>query len=362
MGVGSPSPSSRILDDELGEGTNHLDISVGTPPDSRGVVVGEALDMGGIVPPLPDSRSVIPLDSRGVTSLDSRSVIIPPDPRDHTVLETIYNEMHAERFINLSPLSLLANTVGLWFKDVRTHPPILLHFPPLREPEGANTLLTVSGLNTSAYSSSPGSSSGMQDMNSSLGANGNTHSGNTVISLDGLRNGASPYASFDCAISIQRQAQMRALPNPALDVDLKFLNLHLTLRVKEIVACAEAMWEWVSEFQARGVGRTNLTSGMNAKIMGLTRSQFDELLLRFELDMREHMSLRSVLEDRFNWSVISGPTPQEKRSFDMACEKWEGYRRLEGDQTPCAVAVAASKPATRLSRSLRVFVAWKPTA
>ncbi|KAG2361495.1 hypothetical protein BDR07DRAFT_1409380 [Suillus spraguei] len=125
------------------------------------------------------------------------------------------------------------------------------------------------------------------------------------------------------------------------------------------------MWEWVSEFQARGVGRTNLTSGMNAKIMGLTRSQFDEydlINLCCYRDMREHMSLRSVLEDRFNWSVISGPTPQEKRSFDMACEKWEGYRRLEGDQTPCAVAVAASKPATRLSRSLRVFVAWKPTA
>lgn len=361
VGVGSPSPSSRMLEDELGEGADHLDIAVGTPPDSRGVVIGEALDAGGVVPPLPDSRSVIPPDSRGATSLDSRSGIIPPDPRDHTVLETIYNEMHAERFINLSPLSLLANTVGSWFKDVRTHPPILLHFPPQREPEGANTLLSVSGSNTGAYSSSLGSSD-IQDMNSSVGANRNTHSGNTVISLDGLRNGASPYASFDCAISIQRQAQMRALPNPALDVDLKFLNLHLTLRVKEIVACAEAMWEWVSEFQTRGIGRTNLTSGMNAKIMGLTRSQFDELLLRFELDMREHMSLKSVLEDRFNWGVISGPTPQEKRSFDMACEKWEAYRRLEGDQTPCAVAVAASNPSTRLSRSLRVFVAWKPTA
>jgi hypothetical protein len=41
---------------------------------------------------------------------------VPPDPRDHQVLETIYNEMHAERFVNLEPLSLLANTMSLWFK------------------------------------------------------------------------------------------------------------------------------------------------------------------------------------------------------------------------------------------------------
>lgn len=317
-----------MVEDELGDGlgTGGLEsrFPVGTPPDSQlGAALGPSL-----------------LDSRGVVSPDSRGVI-PPDPRDHTVLETIYNEMHAERFINLAPLSLLANTVGLWFKDVRTHPPILLRFPPLREPEDANTLL--SGVASSSFGSV---------------ADRNTHSRNTIISLDGLGNGASPYASLDCAISIQRQTQTRALPNPALDVDLKFLNLHLALRVKEIVACAEAMWEWVREFQTRGTGRKD---GAYAKIMGLTRLQFDELLLRFELDMREHMGLGSVLEDRFNWSMIPGPTPQEKRSFDTACEKWEAYQRL-GDRTPCAVAVADPHPATRLSRSLRVFVAWKPTA
>ncbi|KAG2129146.1 hypothetical protein DEU56DRAFT_500407 [Suillus clintonianus] len=239
--------------------------------------------------------------------------------------------------------------------DVRTHPPILLRFPPLREPEGG-ALLSISGVG----SSSPMSAGHDRNMKSNLGAGGNSSADrNTIISLDGLSSGASPYASLDRAISIQRQTQTRALPNPALEVDLKYLNLHLALRVKEIVACAEAMWEWVSDFQTRG-GRKD---GIYAKIMGLTRSQFDELLLRFELDMREHMSLGSVLEDRFNWSMIPGPTPQEKRSFDTACEKWEAYRKLEdggGDRTPCAMA--GPHPAMRLSRSLRVFVAWKPTA
>lgn len=345
ISVGSPIPSPRMLEDESGDGggRSEMRFPVGPPPDSRG---GAGLDLGGV----PELRGVLPLDTRG---------IIPHDPRDHMVLETIYNEMHAERFINLAPLSLLANTVGLWFKDVRTHPPILLRFPPLREPGSANTRLSVSG--EGLGSSSLGSGAGA---NRYMSADRNAQSRNTVITLDGLSNGASPYASLDCAISTQSQRQMRALPNPTLNVDIKFLNLHLALRVKEIVACAEAMWEWVSELQTGRTGRTNLTDEAYDKIMALTRYQFDELLLNFELDMREHMSLGSVLEDRFNWSMVSGPTPQEKRAFDTACEKWEAYRRVgggSGDRTPCAATVAAPHPSTRLSRTLRVFVAWKPT-
>jgi hypothetical protein len=74
------------------------------------------------------------------------------------------------------------------------------------------------------------------------------------------------------------------LPNPALDVDLRSLNLHLALRVKEIVACAEAMWEWVSEFQMRGPRKgKEKEDGVYAVILELTRARFDELVLRFEL-------------------------------------------------------------------------------
>jgi len=40
----------------------------------------------------------------------------PLNPRDHSLLEYIYTEMHASRFINLSPLSLLANSMPLYFK------------------------------------------------------------------------------------------------------------------------------------------------------------------------------------------------------------------------------------------------------
>ena len=40
----------------------------------------------------------------------------PNNPRDHWVLERIYSEMLASRFINASPLSLLANSLSLYFR------------------------------------------------------------------------------------------------------------------------------------------------------------------------------------------------------------------------------------------------------
>jgi len=40
----------------------------------------------------------------------------PANPRDHSIIEFIYNQMLGSRFINLSPLALLANSLGLYFK------------------------------------------------------------------------------------------------------------------------------------------------------------------------------------------------------------------------------------------------------
>ena len=46
-----------------------------------------------------------------------RSIDRPPmNPHDHSLLETIYDEMHAARFINLEPVSLIANLLPLHFK------------------------------------------------------------------------------------------------------------------------------------------------------------------------------------------------------------------------------------------------------
>ena len=43
---------------------------------------------------------------------------IPINPRDHSLLETAYNELHAARFINLTPLTILNMQLALHFKSM----------------------------------------------------------------------------------------------------------------------------------------------------------------------------------------------------------------------------------------------------
>lgn len=49
------------------------------------------------------------------------SVGQPLNPRDHSLLERIYNEMHADRFINLMPLSLFAMTLEMLYTRELAH-------------------------------------------------------------------------------------------------------------------------------------------------------------------------------------------------------------------------------------------------
>ena len=49
------------------------------------------------------------------------------------------------------------------------------------------------------------------------------------------------------------RAQLNALSlsNKKPEIDIRSLNLHLRVRVLEILGCSEAMWDWVREFQYR---------------------------------------------------------------------------------------------------------------
>jgi hypothetical protein len=139
------------------------------------------------------------------------------------------------------------------------------------------------------------------------------------------------------------------LPNTTLQIDLRTLNLHLALRTLEILACAEAMWEWVLEFQveqAKEKENGRLRSGSvggslqpskggqpmdppMVVIAELTRPEFDGLLTQFNLDMRDQFALGSALEERFAWSVVPMPATQDLKLFDIACDKWEQYQRQQ---------------------------------
>jgi hypothetical protein len=104
------------------------------------------------------------------------------------------------------------------------------------------------------------------------------------------------------------------LPNPTMNFDLRTLKLHLAVRSTEVLACAEAMWEWVLEYQRlrqerlqrlRARARSGSVDGLRARVQGLgsigpgsipqvpadsvldaiaelTRADFDGLLSKFD--------------------------------------------------------------------------------
>jgi hypothetical protein len=350
----------------------------------------------------------------------------PENPRDHTVLETIYTEMHAKRFINLAPLSLLPNNLSTWFRgkkssvpifkleltgvglDVRSHPPLNVTFPPPPlNPRVRSTQvdpdefsapqvgpdddddLEMSPIRTEApdlfgsafrkaHHTSEDSQVTIRQKPFTMNTTQNIAS-SPFISLHGLTLGASPYAYLDdvryMAFSPSAKASSHAeppdirpataaaaampgspstllggssnpeppdphaiietlasleghraasapdtqsaeaaqelastlatlkirLPNTTFRLDLRTLNLHLALRTSEILACAEAMWEWVLEFQAqrakrKGSGRlrsgsVDSSSGSQQAdstkiaIAELTRAEFDGLLTQLNMSV-----------------------------------------------------------------------------
>lgn len=95
--------------------------------------------------------------------------------------------------------------------------------------------------------------------------------------------------------------KLNPLPNKTINFDPRSVNLLLALRVQEVLACAEPMWDWVVDFQ-EAVSRTSATmsprrtfDGITFQtprrlrhpredaLMSLTRLQFDEHLRCFEL-------------------------------------------------------------------------------
>ncbi|KAG5719736.1 Sterol 24-C-methyltransferase [Termitomyces sp. T112] len=225
-----------------------------------------------------------------------------------------------------------------------------------------------------------------------------------------------------------------SLPKATMHMDLKTLNLHLALRTAEIVACSEVMWEWVQKFSvevktrrdreaaSRIVSRPNRSgsgsielparrstiSGATSRssdpfessILDLTREEFDGLISRFEMDMRDNCDIKNALGERFSWHVSEHTVSQEREAFEKGCDKWDNWEQEQLAATPSHVRSSrhppsgayvtishssaaegnhiqgrpvsteqntkqisdnsvSSLPTRRLSRSMCVFVAWK---
>ncbi|KAJ3973022.1 hypothetical protein EV361DRAFT_797032, partial [Lentinula raphanica] len=304
----------------------------------------------------------------------------PVNPRDHSILELIYNEMNAARFVNLSPLSLLPNLLGLYFQDLRTHPPVTFTFPPKSDsvkPSPKRPTLDSDPDEDARDAIRPPSSSVSYSMTGSPPPSRTSHFEDATdhwVNMKQIVKRESPYIIYDdlriSAVSPSTRASILSpkkrpkpsfrLPNTTLNIDIRSLNLHLALRVTEILACSETMWEWVLEYQEQERVRSNrrlqetkhrtrsrsigplrpssrdktfvsesIDERLKAVLVDMTREDFDDMLRRFYSDMQDSMALPAVLEERFGWTNYPAPPSAERQAFEAECEK---YQQWEAEQ------------------------------
>ncbi|KAF8965139.1 hypothetical protein BDZ97DRAFT_1904235 [Flammula alnicola] len=344
----------------------------------------------------PQKTKVSPFLLRSLTNKS------PVNPRDHTILEAVWNGMLESRFVNLTPLSLLTTYLEYHFKDVRTHPPLVYAFPPLPikleededEPPTPNKRAQAPGPSDSSEVDTDDardavvprpkkarSTNSRKSQNSSSTPpapfayeNGELMEDHRWMSMQALMQHQSPYVTLDdsrgYAFSPSKRAtfltrtdkegkpkQPSVLPNTTLHIDLRSLNLHLALRAKEIIACSESMWEWVLDYQAGtlpnaargrsgsvespaflpGVDESASSSDLDLTrgvIMDMTREDFDHLLNNFEMDMQDKASVGHALQERFDWHVFTSPVLQDRKAFDVACEKYDQWTEEQKQKAP----------------------------
>ncbi|KAF8631703.1 hypothetical protein AX15_002251 [Amanita polypyramis BW_CC] len=362
-------------------------LSLPTPKSSISPIANQSKKISESKGPVPNSNTphvpmpVIPRTHAEDLphNLPKTSPEPPINPRDHTLLEAIYVRMLESRFINMSPLSLLGNSLGLYFKDLRTHPAIQFTFPPLPprkyrifgKVEEHRKLGEPEQVEKKEFTYNEEEVCGCDDdtevdeKSRFLSMQALLQHESRYVSLDETRPTAfSPSTRVDFTRSTRdmKSAAIRRssrLPNGQLQLDLKTLNLHLAMRIEEVSACAESMWEWVTEEQRtianisqehnrlmatnRSISRPRTSFSSNVsertientprdKIAYMTRDDFDGLLTNFRFDMHDQYMPGYALRDRFDWAVSLCLPPPDRIAYDSACEKWRNWEMQEREK------------------------------
>ncbi|KAF5314914.1 hypothetical protein D9619_006945 [Psilocybe cf. subviscida] len=302
----------------------------------------------------------------------------PVNPRDHSILAAVWQGMLESRFINMTPLSLLENYLGYHFKDIRTHAPLFYTFPHvIRKPTAVEESKSKSpqetpqqnSLNLSDPDNASNSSdddeardaiiprprvskSSLSPSSSSLSSHPEpsvpTEAGCPQINANEPSTIQFPSSSNPGTIIqdvkknkrplAQSDSKFSKLPNGAMNVDVRTLNVHLSLRAKEILACSESMWEYVEACQggSQPIHGRKFATGFDSAdsddlsstnlIMDMTRDDFDILLNHFEMDMLDKAGVGQALEAQYSWSTFPSATPLDDRNaFDKACAKYDQW-------------------------------------
>jgi len=80
----------------------------------------------------------------------------------------------------------------------------------------------------------------------------------------------------------QRLSESNHLPNKSWNFDISSLNMHLSARVTEVLACAEEMWEFIVECRRnrKSAGRR---SPAVAALADVSREEWQDCLARYRM-------------------------------------------------------------------------------
>ncbi|KDQ20946.1 hypothetical protein BOTBODRAFT_26959 [Botryobasidium botryosum FD-172 SS1] len=227
------------------------------------------------------------------------------DPRDHSDLYRWYLDMHDARFINLTPLSIIGSHITNQFATSRSSVPLQFLVPP--RPRTTAGYKPLKGVVT----------------------------GETILDrATDLDSNDKQYIDMDLSRVPTKLTGDSLMPNVgnAFMFDLSMLPLTLSSSVAHVLGCVEAIWEHI------------LTRDPYAN-----RDEFDALVERYEMDMRDRIGFGYPLEELLNWKVDRRDKSDERKAFEAELAKVE-----ETDPPPTPHHKA------RVGRTLRVYRAWKP--
>jgi len=213
--------------------------------------------------------------------------------------------MHDARFINLTPLSIIGSHITNQFSTSRSSVPLQFLVPPRpRTTKGHKSLRgVVTGDKILERAANPDS-------------------------------GDKLYVDMDLSRVPTKLTADALMPNVGntFMFDLSMLPLTFSSSVAHVLGCVEAIWEHI------------LTQNPRAN-----RDEFDALVERYEMDMRDRIGFGYPLEELLDWRVDRRDKSDERKAFEAELAKVE-----ETDPPPVPNQKAP------VGRTVRVYRAWKP--
>ncbi|KAG6892255.1 hypothetical protein C0992_001219, partial [Termitomyces sp. T32_za158] len=82
---------------------------------------------------------------------------------------------------------------------------------------------------------------------------------------------------------------------------------------------------------------TSSPDPFESSILDLSREDFDGLISRFEMDMRDICDVQKALGERFSWHTAEPTASTEREAFEKACEKWDKWEQEQRRAPPSHV-------------------------